>query len=73
METVMNEPVHPTYGTLDKFLAELGRDIRNCYYIRIGQQGAFNWYTEEFGRIRRAQRDADSTSGETSDSDGGKV
>lgn len=49
----MDEPKHPTYGTLDEFLAELRNDIAQGYYIRIGQQGALNWYAEEFSRLRQ--------------------
>lgn len=55
----MDEPKHPTYGTLDEFLEALARDIRDGYYIRIGQQGALNWFSEQHG-----QRRAHSGSGE---------
>lgn len=39
------EPVHPTYGTLDQFLAELKREILAGNGLRIGHHGAICWYT----------------------------
>jgi len=53
----MDEPKHPTYGTLEQLLAEIGRDVRQGYDVRIGLQGALAWFTVEFGRLH-SQSDA---------------
>ena len=49
-----DEPKHPTYGTLDELLADIAKDIRAGYCIRIGQQGALHWFENEYGK-RRAE------------------
>ncbi len=51
------EPIHPTYGTLDQFLATIARDVRQGYEVRIGLQGALNWFVGEYGKIRADQPD----------------
>lgn len=44
------EPIHPTYGTLKELLAEIERDTRNGYAMRIGLHGALAWFSKQFAR-----------------------
>lgn len=44
----MNEPIHPTYGTLDQLLAEIGATVRRGELVRIGHHGALSWFAGEF-------------------------
>jgi hypothetical protein len=46
-----NEPIHPTYGTLDDLLVEIARDIREGYMLRIGLLGALGWFADAYGRV----------------------
>lgn len=43
------EPKHPTYGTLDQLLAEIKRETMGGQLLRIGHQGALNWFAHEYG------------------------
>lgn len=43
-------PAHPTYGTLDQFLAELRREIVTGQGWRIGHHGAVGWFTSEYAK-----------------------
>lgn len=48
----VSEIKHPTYGTLDELLAAIGSDVRNGYYMRIGQQGALAWFSDQYSLAR---------------------
>ena len=48
----VGEPIHPTYGTLDQLLAEIRSDIRAGYDVRIGLQGALNWFSGKYAEMR---------------------
>ena len=48
----MDEPKHPTYGTLKELLAEIERDVRAGYELRIGLQGALFWFSHRFAELR---------------------
>lgn len=50
-----DEPKHPTYGTLTNLLVQIEADIRNGYDVRIGLQGALQWFSYEYAK-RRAER-----------------
>lgn len=43
---------HPTYGTLEQLLKTIGDDVRGGYEVRIGLQGALNWFVGEYGAAR---------------------
>ena len=68
---MIDEPKHPTYGTLDELLADIARDIRAGYEVRIGQQGALHWFENEYGKRRHGSvpnvevRRGPTTKGET--------
>lgn len=47
---IKEEPVHPTYGTLKDLLAEIERDTRKGYEIRIGLHGALAWFSKQFAK-----------------------
>lgn len=55
----MNEPQHPTYGTLDKLLATIRQDIAGGYELRLGLLGALNWFSYEYGK-QRAEKETQS-------------
>lgn len=42
------EPRHPTYGSLDEFLAALAEEIRQGWEPRIGQLGALAWFAAAY-------------------------
>lgn len=52
-----NEPKHPTYGTLDKLLAEIAKDIRSGYDLRIGLEGALHWFSHRYAELRVSRGD----------------
>lgn len=52
----MDEPIHPTYGTLDQLLAEIKANIIQGYVQRIGHDGALAWFAHEYGQ--RVQQEA---------------
>ena len=54
MPEVTDEIRHPTYGTLDELLATIARDVRQGYDLRIGLQGALNWFIHQYGKQRAA-------------------
>lgn len=49
----MDEPKHPTYGTLDELLAEIAKDIRQGFDLRIGLEGALHWFSHQYAARRR--------------------
>lgn len=51
----MDEPIHPTYGTLDSLLATIKRDVQEGYELRIGLLGALSWFAHEHGKRRASQ------------------
>lgn len=53
------EPEHPTYGTLDQFLREIGATIRRGELLRIGHEGAIHWFIREYAERRKEDPDAD--------------
>lgn len=59
MNLRVEEPVHPSYGSLDQFLAALAVDVRAGYFMRIGQQGAINWFAEQYSAKRAASSAAE--------------
>lgn len=54
----MNEPIHPTYGTLDQLLAVIKQDVRDGYEVRIGLLGALAWFCARYGERRTADNSA---------------
>jgi hypothetical protein len=46
------EPIHPTYGTLKSLMSEIANDIRQGYEVRIGLQGAMNWFSRQFNELK---------------------
>lgn len=57
----MDEPKHLTYGTLDQLLAEIARDVRQGYEVRIGLQGALNWFVHQYGQRRGSESESEDT------------
>ena len=47
---------HPTYGTLEELLEEIREDIKKGYVLRLGLQGALNWFSYEYSKLCSEKR-----------------
>jgi hypothetical protein len=52
-----NEPIHPTYGTLDQLLAQIAATVRRGELVRMGHHGALSWFTQQYAECQQETPD----------------